>query len=605
VFLQRLPSNGEAAADSAFIGTTPLRDVRVARADHRVAVHKPGYAAIERIASSAYPRSERGVRGRHVELRLALLPADSVPPGMVPIPGGPYEIVSPDVSPKLRAELRPYWLDAYEVTNEQYAGFVRSGGYATAALRQSRFADRTGLPGPRGWLSQEAPRGEERHPVTGVTWYEAAAYCAAAGKRLPTLYEWEKAARNGVASHFGVIMPWGYTTAASHAGRRANFSGVGTMPVDSLPFGISPYGAYAMAGNVKEWLANPVGDGFAVAGGSWQDPAYLFSELGALPGATATPALGFRCARTAAASPDEVGVAGDQGADPLRLEVPTPVYRPLAARTVTMLLSHYRYDRQPANPRGVTVVETADWTRERLWVDGVGGAGRDSVLIYLYLPKRAAPPYQVLAYVPSSAAFFFRPVWQDAEDVVGPHIKGGRAVLSVALKGMVERPQPPEFTMPPSGSVRFRDLMVLHATELRLALDYLATRADIDVGRLAYVGFSFGAGSRLPLAAVDERYRSMVLIGAGIDERVQPTLPEVANFNFAPSIRVPKLVVNGRHDEEHPWITRGLPLWTLLREPKELVLIDGMGHLPAVEQRVPPINAFLDRTLGPVALREP
>ena len=96
-----------------------------------------------------------------------------------------------------------------------------------------------------------------------------------------------------------------------------------------------------------------------------------------------------------------------------------------------------------------------------------------------------------------------------------------------------------------------------------------------------------------------------MLIGAGIDERMQPTLPEASNVNFAPYIKVPKLVVNGRQDEEHPWNTRGLPLWNLLRQPKELLLVEGAGHHPPVEQRVPPINAFLDRTLGPVIAGEP
>jgi pimeloyl-ACP methyl ester carboxylesterase len=86
---------------------------------------------------------------------------------------------------------------------------------------------------------------------------------------------------------------------------------------------------------------------------------------------------------------------------------------------------------------------------------------------------------------------------------------------------------------------------------------------------------------------------------------MQPTLPEAANFNFAPYIRPPKLVVNGRHDEEHPWLTRGLPLWNLLRAPKELVLLDGVGHHPPVELRVAPINAFLDRVLGPVVTGAP
>ena len=116
--------------------------------------------------------------------------------------------------------------------------------------------------------------------MTGVSWYEAAAYCASVGKRLPTLYEWEKAARDGAYSHHGVIMPWGLMSAAVQTDRRANFSGSSAMPVDTFRFGISSYGAYAMAGNAKEWLANPVGEGFAVAGGSWQDPAYLFADVG-------------------------------------------------------------------------------------------------------------------------------------------------------------------------------------------------------------------------------------------------------------------------------------------------------------------------------------
>ena len=594
VYAQRLPGSGEARqADSISLGTTPLRDVRVARADYLIVVRTDGHETLERIASSAFLRSERGVQGRKVELNLALASADSVPAGMVAVPAGVYAIVNPDLPPGLKADLRAFFIDRFEVTNQQYGEFVRSGGYAKASLPNA-YLDRTGLPGPRGWSSQEGPRGHERHPVTGVSWYEASAFCASLGTRLPTLYEWEKAARDGIASHNGVIMPWGYMSAAIQTESRANFSGVGTMPVDSLRFGISPYGAYAMAGNVKEWLANRVGDGFAVAGGSWQDPAYVFSELGSLPGATATAALGFRCARNAGA------LASNQGGDPLEREAETPVYRSVNAATFATLLSHYRYDRQPSNPRHLTRIETQDWARERLWIDGLD---EDSVLVYLYLPKRASPPFQTLLYIPSSAAFFFSPVWQQAEETLGPHIKGGRAVLVVALKGMIERAHQGAFDRPPPASVRFRDLMVLHATEMRLAIDYLETRTEIDMQRLAYVGLSLGSGSRLAFAAVDNRFRSVVLIGAGIDESMHPTLPEASNINFAPHIKAPKLVVNGRHDEEHPWVSRGLPLWNLLREPKELVLIDGVGHHPPAEQRVPPINAFLDKTLGPIVPR--
>jgi tRNA A-37 threonylcarbamoyl transferase component Bud32 len=595
-YLQRLPEANESVGDSTLIGTTPIVDRRIARADYRVSLVLAGHQTVERIVSSALGRNQvAGDRGRRVVLDVSLPAVDSVPAGMVAVPGGRYGIVSPDLPLGLSTDLADYFLDRFEVSNEQFAEFVRAGGYANAswwpAGSPKTFADRTGLPAPRDWVSKEPPAGEGRHPVVGVSWYEAAAFCRSRGKRLPTLYEWEKAARNGIASVVGVVMPWGYVSAAISADRRANFGGTGTVPVDAYPFGISPFGAYAMAGNVKEWLANPVGDGFAVAGGSWQDPAYVFSEVGSLPGETAAPSVGFRCARTAGTP------AADQGGGPVSIQATPPAYRPVDAATFQTLLSHYRYDRRPANPRGGETVETADWRRERLWIDGVGG---DSVLIYLYLPRRFSPPFQTLVYVASSGAFFYEPVWRAAEQDVGPFIKGGRAAIAVVLKGMIERPNPPGSKPPPPPSVEFRDLMVLHATELRLGMDYLATRPEFDSTRLAYVGVSFGAGSRLPFAAVDDRFRAVILIGAGIDERIQPTLPEAANYNFAPYIRSPKLMLNGRQDEEHPWNTRARPLWNLLREPKELVLLEGVGHHPPVEQRVLPITAFLDRTLGPV-----
>jgi formylglycine-generating enzyme required for sulfatase activity/tRNA A-37 threonylcarbamoyl transferase component Bud32/pimeloyl-ACP methyl ester carboxylesterase len=602
VHIQRVPEDGDVDSDSVHLGRTPIVRVRLPRADYRVVVRRDGYAPHERMVSSALARMETGSSGRRVELALALQPADSVPPDMVAVPGGRYRMVSPDLPIGLEAGLQPFFLDRFEVTNEQFADFVRSGGYRarewwvsdeSAGVRIGGFVDRTGLPGPRDWVNQAPASGTERHPVTGVSWHESAAYCAYRGKRLPTLFEWEKAARDGQFTQRGVNMPWGAQTAATRTEHRANFGGSGPAPVDAFPFGISPFGVYAMAGNVKEWLANPVTGGFAVAGGSWQDPAYLFSEVGAVADTAATAGIGLRCARIASGT----STSGDQGGGRVQIVPTTPEYRSVDPATFRTLLTHYRYDRRPANARIVERVETGDWTRERIWFDGVGN---DSVLAYLYLPSRAQKPFQTIVYVASSAAFFFEPVWQATEHDVGPMIRAGRAVLAVVLKGMLERPFPTGSSMPPPPSVGFRDLMVQHATEMRLGMDYLETRDDIDAERLAYQGLSLGAGSRLTLAAVDDRFKSVVLVGAGIDERMHPTLPEAANFNFAPYIRPPKLLLNGRNDEEHPWLTRAKPLWDLLREPKELVLIDGAGHHPPVEERVRPINAFLDRTLGPV-----
>ena len=584
------------SSDGMLIGTTPVRQYVTARGDYRVLVKAPGYDPARRIASRFLtPGEGRRAADRSITLDVRLARTGAVPDGMVAIPGGHYQIVGHDIGRGQAADLAPFALDRFEVSNDRFAEFVRAGGYGNAALwsagnatATARFVDKTGLPAPRDWVNGAPPAGRGKHPVTSVSWHEAAAYCAWRGGRLPSLFEWEKASRDGRVSPFGILMPWGRYDATSLGAVRANFSGTDTAPIESFPFAISPYGIYNMAGNVKEWLVNRVGDGWGTTGGSWQDPMYLFSQVGSQ--SDGSPAVGFRCVRPLAQGKSDAGLA------PLPVTTVAPTYHPVGPAEFQGLLEHYRYDPRPANPRGRTVVETPDWIRERLWIDGPKG---DSVLLYVFVPRNAEPPYQTLVHIASSAAFGQSSVAQVVEDIAAGQIKAGRAVISPVLTGMVEH-QGTLNPRPPPRSVEFRDLMVWHATEMRLAIDYAVTRPDIDSTRLGYIAMSFGAGSRLPLAAVDPRFRAVVLLGAGIDERIQPTLPEAANFNFAPYIKVPKLVVNGRQDEEHPWQTRGKPLWDLFREPKELLLADGAGHLVPVDVRTPRINAFLDRTLGPV-----
>lgn len=610
----RVVSTDSLDVDPLALGTAPVERLRIPRVPHHLTVELDGYGTEERLVSSELGRVEQAFSrdGRHVVIQVELVPEEELPAGMVFVPGSPYMLVSPEIPPGLTAPLDPYFIGRYEVTNAEFRDFVTSGGYSRPALwptpivmsgtdtlsfgeMAARFVDRTGLPGPRDWSSQLPPRGREDHPVTGVTWYEAAAYCASRETRLPSIFQWEKAARDGHYSHYGVVMPWGLAT-SREASRpdRANFAGPGTEPVDARPSGISPWGAYAMAGNVKEWLANPVGDARAVTGGSWQDPAYLFSELAVVDPGFDSPALGFRCVRVRAS---DGRLTRDQGTFDLDLDRRTPSYDPVDRKTFQALLGHYRYDPRPLESNVVERLETDDWVRERV---SYAGAEQERVLAYLWLPKSTPAPHQVILYVPGADAFFGAPLPDHVEAWLGGLVRSGRAVFTVVLKGMGERPFPQDYAWPDPPSVRFRDLMVHHATELRLGLDYLETRPDVDTDRLAYAGLSFGAGSRLSFAAVDDRYEAVILIGGGIDERVKPTLPEADNVNFAPYIRPPTLLLNGRHDEEHPWLTRALPLWNLLTEPKKLVLVEGVGHMPPAEVVIPTVDRFLNETLGPV-----
>lgn len=147
---------------------------------------------------------------------------------------------SPDERPVHTVHLDSFYMDIYEVTNARY----------------KEFMDATGYKEPRWWSDPNYfSFNASDHPVMGVTWYDAKAYCEWTGKRLPTEAEWEKAARGRLV---GSKYPWGDTITHDDA----NYYGTGgrdrweysTSPVGSFP--PNGYGLYDMAGNVWEWCAD-------------------------------------------------------------------------------------------------------------------------------------------------------------------------------------------------------------------------------------------------------------------------------------------------------------------------------------------------------------
>lgn len=103
----------------------------------------------------------------------------------------------------------------------------------------AEFRDRTARPGPLTWELSAFPPGTEDLPVTGVSWYEAAAYAAFAGESLPTLHEWNRAAGISVNANIVTLSNFGAKGPAAGGSRR----------------GMSPFGSFDMAGNAKEWTS--------------------------------------------------------------------------------------------------------------------------------------------------------------------------------------------------------------------------------------------------------------------------------------------------------------------------------------------------------------
>lgn len=137
--------------------------------------------------------------------------------------------------------LDAFWMDKYEVSNAMYEKCVAAGKCYEPVPRLNPYYGK--------WVYHNLP-------VVYVNWYAADAYCAWAGRRLPTEAEWEKAARGIDARYF----PWGNLRANP---RLANFSEtlfLESLPVTRYPLGASPYGALNMAGNVREWVADWFGN---------------------------------------------------------------------------------------------------------------------------------------------------------------------------------------------------------------------------------------------------------------------------------------------------------------------------------------------------------
>jgi formylglycine-generating enzyme required for sulfatase activity/predicted Ser/Thr protein kinase len=608
VYLKRYAPETSGDIPRTMVGTTPINDLRIPRGQYILYLEKSGYAKIEHSVSGAILHTGTlVVLPAPININEKLLPADKVPDRMVFVPGGDYRLVAWERPTEVRVALNDYFIDKYEVSNQDYKEFINAGGYLKKQYWQhpflkegkplawedalKEFKDRTGLPGPRDWSNQNFPEGKGDYPVANISWYEAAAYAAFRGKQLPTIFQWEKAARDGNVSALANSMPWGFFYPGEPLDRRANFNINGTMPVNSSEFGMSPFGSYNMAGNVSEWCLNEVSTGFAATGGAWGLPSYTFAQYATYPGLYSSEKVGFRCVLN---SP---GATGDQGGMHIETKDEIPTYTASSDADFSNWARYYQYDKTALDPQIVDVKETAEWTRERITFNGADG---QRAIAYLYLPKNYPRPLQVIHFVPAGdVAGGLRSLPDSMEDRLAPFIKSGRAAFGVVINGYIERLRPQGYVPPDPTTVEFRERSVNLITDVRRGLDYLQTRNEIDPTRIAFFGPSAGSRIGLILAAVESRYRSVFLMGAGISKHESQTIAEANPIYFASHIHGPKLMVNGRYDEDTPFKTQAEPLFKLLREPKRSIVYEG-GHVPPFEFLVTTMNGWLDETMGPI-----
>jgi len=566
--------------DWHLLGVAPLTDVSLPHGYFRWRVSKAGVG--EYIAA---PTSEK-------QMNFDLNSEAAAPAGTSWVDGGPWADFIGFVGLVGPYNLPPFYIDRFEVTNRQFQEFVDSGGYAKRQYWSSkfidngrevgwddaraRFRDTTGRPGPSTWEGGHYPQGQADFPVSGVSWYEAVAYAAFAGKSLPVFAQWYKAASPDV-SRFIV--------------RESNISASQLAPVGSFK-GLGSYGTYDMAGNVREWVANEADEhGNFILGGAWKSQTYFFADPEALSPFDRSPENGFRCVKnTAPLSPQLTGSIRTLQRDFSKV-------KPASDDVFRAYQTLYAYDKTPLNAKMEGVVQdTGDWREEKITFDAAYNGERMSA--YLFLPKNVKPPFQTVVFCPSARVLDI-PNSKALGDIkfFDYIVQSGRAVLYPVYKGTYER----QDNLPFVGAAQTLTYYTERYKDLGRSLDYLQTRPDIDTGKLAYLGVSMGSAEGVIYAALaQDRLKTAIFLDGGYFLDTPPRGGDQADF--APRLKIPVLMVNGSQDYVFSLQGSQIPMFQMLGSPpadKRHVVLDTPHDV--TDRRTELVQAvlpWLDKYLG-------
>ena len=563
------------------LGTTPIKEIRLPNGYFRWKISKPGFRDY-----LAAPRTNK-------EMNFALDMQNRAPADMVWVRGGPWGDFIGFIGWVGLYNLPPFYLDKYEVTNRQYQEFVDHGGYQKHEFWKHKFIqngrelswdeamallrDRTGREGPATWEGGHYPEGQADYPVSGVSWYEASAYAEFVGKSLPTLAQWFRAAPPDVAT---------YTV------RFSNISRSGLAAVGAFK-GLGPEGTYDMAGNVREWVANPSGDQHLLLGGTSNSATYLFVEAESLPSFDRSALNGLRCVQNLGPLPEKATSDINKRVRDFAKVKPLPddVFRAYVAA--------YSYDKTPLNAKDEGLVqETPDWREEKVSFDTAYDDERMSA--YLFIPKHVQPPYQTVVFFPSARVLDLTDSRNLGDIKFFDYVvQSGRAVLYPVYKGTYERQT--RLVLP--GSAQETTIIAQRYKDLARSLDYLETRPDIDKNKIAYLGVSMGSAEGVIYATLaQERLKTIVFLDGGYF--LSPFPPVIDQANFAPRLKKPVLMVNGQYDFSFPLETSQEPLFRMLgslpADKKHIVLEAPHDVTERRAEMVPAVLDWLDRYLGRV-----
>ena len=584
------------APDSDWIkfGETPIRDVRIPVGMSLLRIELVGYHTQLRTIGNGHlvpndmpvaDRSQTPIFGANPE-RYLLDPVDSAPAGMVRVPGTQV------VADGELVMLDDFFLARYEVTNGEFQAFVDAGGYERRDYWQhdfigqgetldwesamELFVDRSGRPGPGTWEGGRYPEGKTDHPVTGVSWFEAAAFARFAGKSLPTFHHWSRAMAQG-------NIPWLLAASnllADSTAAVGEFSGIGWT------------GTYDMAGNAREWVFNAVGENRIILGGGFDDLIYVVQES-VLDRNSVSPfdrsrTNGFRLMQETIES-TAMATLRQPLDDPIDIILPEPV----SDDAFEILARNYEYDRVPLNDNIDSVEEERYWRLESISVDA--GYANERMFIYLYLPNQGQPPYKTIMFWPGIGGLFIKEMPKQKVHLDFA-LKNGYAVAYPVLSGTFQRIKgaaPPGWT-----TIAGRSMAVQQVRDFRRSIDYLEKRNDIDLSSLAYYGVSWGGRMGPIVLAVEPRLEVGILNQAGIEPNVHD---DINTIHYLRHVKQPVLQFNGLFDADFRYEEQARPLFeglgTVVSDKRHVV--EETGHFVPQTVYIGETLDWLEKYLGP------
>ena len=582
--------------DWRYAGKSPLSQIRLPRGVVHLKLSKEGFHTKELVeANPSFTFANHPIPPTFEISKIEMNKEGTVPDNMIAIDGGRFipALIGEGVTDY---KLSPYFIDKFEVTNQQFKKFIDDGGYEifqywkdmefikdgeSLSWEEAKelMVDSTGVNGPLSWELGSYRNGEENLPVTGISWYEAQAYARYKGNILPPMYHWAKAAFpiTEIAAPISPVLL-----------KKSNFSNKSIDEVGKS--GVGAYGTYDMAGNVSEWSWNIFGGRGLTLGGNYKDAAYLASSATPYPRFTRSELIGFRTARLL--NPRDLNPFGD----PINRPAPKPAsfYKPFTDSEFEFYSRNFEVGTKELNTKVIYFDDSHPvWDKERVQIDV--GYGNEKMDILIFKPKGSNFNSLDSVILYPGANYYRTP---PGIDEVNPGeygldfiIKSGRALIWPAYKGSMNRISDMNISFPRTQDHMrlFRQLLSNWTVDTSRTIDFLGSREEFN-SNIYYVGMSYGGLYTTHVLLFEKRFKAAVLYVGGLT----PNIPPMSDGkNHVPRMKLPVLMLNGKQDylvpESAPksmYAALGTP-----EEDKKLIFYDS-GHWPL------PRNQMIRETLS-------